>query len=289
MYRAKAAGRSGYAVFDESMRDQAVSLLRMETDLRRALERKEFVLHYQPIVRLKDGSISGFEALVRWRHPSLGLVYPKKFIPLAEETGLIVPLGEWVLREACRQMAVWQRQYSMKTPLSISVNLSSRQMVPGIVEIVKGILRETGLPPESLFLEITEGTIIENSKGEETFLEEFRRMNVSVLIDDFGTGYSSMNYLNTLSIDGLKIDRSFVMTMTPAGEGKEIIGTILNLARALRLDVIAEGVETIEQLTSLRAMNGEYAQGFYFHKPMDPERIEALLGSCSLQPSFVSK
>jgi diguanylate cyclase (GGDEF)-like protein/PAS domain S-box-containing protein len=279
MYRAKAEGKARHVIFDVAMRDQAVNLLQLETDLRRAVERNEFLIHYQPVVSLKAGEIVGFEALVRWQHPSRGLIAPSQFIPLAEDTGLIVPIGEWVLRESCRQMADWQRRFSQNPPLSISVNLSNRQLAPGFTGTVEGILKETGLDPSTLKLEITESTVIENSERAAGLLNELRRMKVRILIDDFGTGYSTMNYLNKLSVDGLKIDRSFIKVINPSGEGLAIVRTILTLARNLGLDVIAEGVETSDQLELLRWLNGEYAQGFYFHKPLEASRVEVILGS----------
>jgi EAL domain-containing protein (putative c-di-GMP-specific phosphodiesterase class I) len=279
MYRAKAEGKARHVIFDVAMRDQAVNLLQLETDLRRAVERNEFLIHYQPIVSLKAGQIVGFEALVRWQHPSRGLIAPSQFIPLAEDTGLIMPIGEWVLRESCRQMADWQTRFSQNPPLSISVNLSNRQLTPGFTGTVEGILKETGLDPSTLKLEITESTVIENSERAAGLLNELRRMKVRILIDDFGTGYSTMNYLNKLSVDGLKIDRSFIKVINPSGEGLAIVRTILTLARNLGLDVIAEGVETSDQLELLRWLNGEYAQGFYFHKPLEPSRVEVILGS----------
>ena len=279
MYRAKAEGKARHVIFDVAMRDQAVNLLQLETDLRRAVDRNEFLIHYQPIVSLKAGEIVGFEALVRWQHPSRGLIAPSQFIPLAEDTGLIMPIGEWVLRESCRQMADWQRRFSQNPPLSISVNLSNRQLTPGFTGTVEGILKETGLDPSTLKLEITESTVIENSERAAGLLNELRRLKVRILIDDFGTGYSTMNYLNKLSVDGLKIDRSFIKVINPSGEGLAIVRTILTLARNLGLDVIAEGVETSDQLELLRWLNGEYAQGFYFHKPLEPSRVEVILGS----------
>jgi diguanylate cyclase (GGDEF)-like protein/PAS domain S-box-containing protein len=279
MYRAKAEGKARHVVFDVAMRDQAVNLLQLETDLRRAVERNEFLIHYQPIVSLKAGEIVGFEALVRWQHPSRGLIAPSQFIPLAEDTGLIVPIGEWVLRESCRQMADWHRRFPQKVPLSISVNLSNKQLSPGFTGTVEGILKETGLNPSTLELEITESAVIENSERAAGLLNELRRMKVRILIDDFGTGYSTMNYLNKLTVDGLKIDRSFIRVINPSGEGLAIVRTILTLARNLGLDVIAEGVETSDQLELLRWLNGEYAQGFYFHEPLEPSRVEVILGS----------
>ncbi len=279
MFRAKTSGRACHVVFDGSMRDKAVSALQLETDLRRAVERHEFVLHYQPICRLKDGLVAGFEALIRWRHPSRGLVLPCHFIPQAEETGLIVPMGDWVLLEACRQMRTWQTAFPEVPPLGISVNLSSKQLLPGFTGRVREILAETGLDPSSLRLEITESAIIDDPDWAAGLLAELRKMKVRVLIDDFGTGYSSMNYLSRLSVDGLKIDRSFIGAMRPTGEGLEIVRMIMALARNLGLSVVAEGVETAEQMEYLRWLNGEFAQGFFFSEALDAAAAEGLLAA----------
>lgn len=279
MFRAKTSGRACHVIFDGAMRDKAVSVLQLETDLRRAVERNEFVIHYQPICRLKDGTVAAFEALIRWRHPSRGLILPGHFISQAEETGLIVPMGEWVLREACRQMRTWQGTFPETPPLGISVNLSSKQLLPGFTGRVRDVLAETGLDPASLKLEITESSIIDDHDGAAGLFAELRNMKVRVLIDDFGTGYSSMNYLSKLSIDGLKIDRSFIGAMRPTGEGLEIVRMILALARNLGLNVVAEGVETAEQMEYLRWLNGEFAQGFFFSKALDAAAAERLLAA----------
>ncbi len=279
MFRAKASGRACHVVFDGAMRDKAMTALRLETDLRRAVERNEFVLHYQPICRLKEGAVAGFEALIRWRHPTRGLILPGQFISQAEETGLIIPMGEWALREACRQMRSWQEIFPETPPLSISVNLSSKQLLPGFAGRVRDILSETGLDPACLRLEITESTIIDDPDWAAGLFAELRGMKVRVLIDDFGTGYSSMNYLSKLSIDGLKIDRSFIGAMSPSGEGLEIVRMILALARNLGLTVVAEGVETAEQMEFLRWLNGEFAQGFFFAEPLDPVAAQRFLAA----------
>lgn len=284
MYRAKASGRARHAVFDESMRDQAVTLLELDSDLRRAVERSEFLLHYQPIVKLSTCEVIGIEALLRWKHPVRGIINPCQFIPLAEDTGLIIPIGQWSLQEACRQAREWQKRFPQNPPLTVSVNLSNKQLMPGFARQVRDILRETGLDPSSLDFEITESMIIDNTDWAVRLFKELRGMNVRVFIDDFGTGYSSMNYLSRLPVDGLKIDRSFIKGIDSSGEGLEIVRTILTLARNLGLDVVAEGVETAEQMEILRQLNGRYAQGFYFHRPMEGSRIESVLG---LRPSKV--
>jgi len=277
MYRAKAAGKSRYEIFDTGMHSRAVALLKLETDLRRAVEREEFVVHYQPIVSLSDDSIQGFEALVRWRHPERGLVTPAEFIPVAEETGLIIPLGRWVLREACRQMHRLQAASVSPRPLSLSVNLSGKQfMQPDLVGQVKQILGETGFDPRRLHLEITESSVIENTETVTEMLMQLRALGVRLSMDDFGTGYSSLSYLHRFPIHTLKIDRSFVS----GGDGEnEIVRTIIMLARNMGMDIVAEGVETKEQLAYLKELKCEYGQGFLFSRPLDLDTACKLLES----------
>jgi diguanylate cyclase (GGDEF)-like protein/PAS domain S-box-containing protein len=277
MYRAKAAGKSRYEIFDTAMHSRAVALLRLETDLRRAVEREEFVVHYQPIVSLSDDSIQGFEALVRWRHPERGLVTPSEFIPVAEETGLIIPLGRWVLREACRQMHRLQAAASAPHPLSLSVNLSGKQfMQPDLVGQVKQIVCETGFDPHRLHLEITESSVIENTETVTELLLQLRALGIRLSMDDFGTGYSSLSYLHRFPIHTLKIDRSFVS----GGDGEnEIVRTIIMLARNMGMDIVAEGIETKEQLAYLKELKCEYGQGFLFSHPLDLDTACKLLES----------
>jgi diguanylate cyclase (GGDEF)-like protein/PAS domain S-box-containing protein len=278
MYRAKSGGRARYELFDGEMHARAVALLRLETDLRRALEREEFEIHYQPIVALESGQVSGFEALVRWRHPQRGLIRPGEFLPVAEETGLIATIDWWVLRQACRQLALWQQQYPSERPLSMSVNLSSRDFSrPDLAERIIQELMVAGLPGHSLRLEITESVIMEHSEIAAAMIERLRAMDVQIYIDDFGTGYSSLSYLHRFPIDTLKIDRSFISRMGADGENAKIIQTIVMLARDLGMNVIAEGVETIEQCEHLRGLRCEYAQGFFFSEPLNNTAVEALL------------
>lgn len=278
MYRAKALGRARHEVFDTAMHTRAVARLQLETDMRRAVERQEFRVHYQPIVSLITGRIVGFEALVRWHHPERGLISPAEFIPVAEETGLIVPIGWWVLHEACRQTQAWQGQFTTDPPLSISVNLSGKQvMQPDLLEQIDQILQQTSFDARALTLEITESIIMANVASTTTMLSGLKARNIRLHIDDFGTGYSSLSYLHSFPIAALKIDRSFVSRMSGHGDGLEIVRAIRTLAGNLEMDVTAEGVETAEQLAQLRALQCEYGQGYFFSKPVAGEAAEVLM------------
>ena len=286
MYRAKTLGKARHEVFDKAMHAFAVNLLQIETDLRKALDREQFFLVYQPIVGLDDFSICGFEALVRWQHPERGLISPMDFIPVAEETGQIVAIGEWALVEACRQMTHWHRRFPLQFPFFISVNLSTRQFSePGLVARVGEILNTTLLNPRSLKLEITESAVIENIDKTTDLLKQLRALGVQLSIDDFGTGYSSLSYLHRFPIDTLKIDRSFVTRMSDNSENVEIVRTIVMLAQTLGMDVVAEGVETKEQLKMLRQLGCEYGQGYYFSKPLGAEEAERIIAeTCEPKP-----
>jgi diguanylate cyclase (GGDEF)-like protein/PAS domain S-box-containing protein len=278
MYRAKELGKAQSVVFDPSFRKSPVTPIDLDTDLRRALERDEMSLHYQPIVSLTNGKISGFEALLRWEHSELGAISPTDFIPLAEETGLIDSLGQWVLRQACRQMLIWNESRAAKDQLEISVNLSSRQFTRG--DLVNGIMNSvhgSGLGAASLKLEITESVLMENAQRSITMLNQLKELDIKVCVDDFGTGYSSLSYLHTFPIDTLKIDKSFIGDMGRNYQNLEIVRTITMLARNLRLDVIAEGVETPEQYAQLRALGCQFAQGFHFSRPLDVEKATRLI------------
>jgi EAL domain-containing protein (putative c-di-GMP-specific phosphodiesterase class I) len=235
------------------------------------------VLHYQPIVSMQDNKITGFEALVRWQHPERGLVPPLEFIPLAEETGLIIPIGQWVLYEACRQMHEWQERYTSFQDLTISVNISTKEFSqPNFVQLVERILQETVLTAISLKLEITERMIIENYEHAADIFRQLNALNVQMQIDDFGTGHSALNYMLHLPIDALKIDRSFVRRAAIDEDVREIVKTIIALAHTMKMDVIAEGVETMEELAIFKDMESEYAQGYFFSKPLNNSAVEAL-------------
>jgi diguanylate cyclase (GGDEF)-like protein/PAS domain S-box-containing protein len=283
MYRAKALGKARSEVFDTGMRQRALVRLQLETDLRHAVDRGEFQLYYQPIVELATGRLDGFEGLLRWRHAERGLISPLDFIPTAEETGLIVPIGIWVLREACRQMAVWQAELGPAPPLTVSVNLSAKQfMQRDLVEQIEGALRESGLSPGQLKLEITESTIIENIDSVVAKMLRLKDLGVQLAIDDFGTGYSSLSYLHRLPIDSLKIDKSFIQAVAP--DSGEIVSAIIGLAHTLRLDVIAEGVETSRQRARLAGLGCEFAQGYLFSRPKQSHLITQLIPALSLAP-----
>ena len=276
MYRAKAMGKACYSMFDTAMHERAVALLQLDHNLRRALERKEFRLHYQPIVSLETSEVTGFEALLRWRRPDRALVSPAEFIPFAEETRLIIPIGRWVLEEACRQVGAWQAQF--RAVLPVSVNLSGRQLAqPDLVDQVTQILQQFSLDPRTLRLEITESMIMENIESVITMLRQLKALGIQAYMDDFGTGYSSLSYLHRLPIDVLKIDRSFVSGTHSGVEKPELVRTVVTLAYDLGMNVIAEGVETAEQLTQLKALGCKYGQGYLFSKPLDAEAAGKLI------------
>ena len=280
MYRAKSLGKARYEVFDIDMRASVIARLQLETDLRNGLNREEFRNYYQPIVSLGSGRIVGFEALLRWQHPTRGLVQPGDFISVAEETGMIRELGWWSLREACRQTCAWNadRNNSNSPPLTISVNLSVKQFLqPNLAASIGNLLRGTGLAPSSLKLEITESAVMQDTAATAEVLLQIKSLGVQLSIDDFGTGYSSLSYLHRFPLDTLKIDRSFTAEIDHGGDSLEIVRTILPMAKGLRLDVIAEGVENGEQLAILSKLQCEFAQGYYFSKPLTAVDAGALL------------
>lgn len=280
MYRAKNQGRAHYEIFDPAMRENVMTRLEMETDLWKAIEKHEFVLHYQPILDMINNRIVGFEALVRWQHPTRGLLLPAEFISIAEEIGLIVPLGYWVLEEACTQIRIWQQQYQSEQPLTINVNLSARQCAQAdLVDRISSILEKTMLDPSYLKLELTESLIVEDSRTTAEMLAKLREIGVQIQIDDFGTGYSSLSVLHNLPIDTLKIDRTFIQQLEGTNSGMEVVRTILSLAHNLGMKVVAEGVETDYQLSSLQSMSCEYAQGYLLAKPINSLEADKLLST----------
>jgi diguanylate cyclase (GGDEF)-like protein/PAS domain S-box-containing protein len=280
MYKAKSKGKAQYALFDSSLHQHVTAQLELENELRRALGQGQIYLEYQPIYDLREPRLVGFEALVRWNHPERGVLEPAMFIPIAEETGLIVPLGNWVLNEACRQMAVWNLTHNNGTVLNMSVNVSSLQLThPDFVSQVGQALQIAGLPASALTLEVTESVLMEGIENAVTTLNRIREMGVTLSIDDFGTGYSSLSYLATLPIDALKVDRSFIEKMAKDGNGSEIVKAIFKLGQALSKQVFAEGIETVAQLALLRELGCEYGQGYLLSRPIDAERAGGVLNS----------
>ncbi len=291
LYRAKALGRSRHEVFDETMHVRAMSLLKLEADLRRAFENEEFRVFYQPILSLQTGRITGFEALARWQHPTRGLVSPGEFVPLAEETGLILPLDEWVLDRACRQTKQWKDQFdnyfdgistrsdqAVSTPLTINVNLSSRHFSDtNLAEKIKKALHDSEMSASALHLEITESVILDNLQETAIILHELKGLGLNLAIDDFGTGYSSLSYLHQLPIDFLKIDRAFTNQMGEGGENQEIVRAILTLAQNLKMQTVAEGVETELQAQLLKNMGCDFGQGYLFSHPLTAGEATTLL------------
>jgi diguanylate cyclase (GGDEF)-like protein/PAS domain S-box-containing protein len=278
MYRAKANGRAGFVVFDRALDAVAVGRLELETDLRAALDRGELEVHFQPIVHLPSGRIRDMEALVRWRHPRHGLIPPDRFIPLAEETGLIIPMGMWVLETACRQLRAWLTRFGNQAEVCVSVNLSARQFQhPTLVEDVGRVLEETGLEPSSLMFEITESIAMRDAAAAADILANLKRLGVRLAIDDFGTGYSSLSYLHRFPIDVLKIDRSFISRLDSERHDVAIIEAVIALARGLNMEVTAEGIETNDQLTHLERLGCDNGQGYYFGRPMPSDSVTQLL------------
>lgn len=285
MYHAKERGKACHVVFDSTMHAKATAALWVETELRRAVEHNDFVVYYQPIISVEENKITGFEALLRWQHAERGIITPSEFITVAEETGLIIPLGERVIREACRQLKAWQEQFPSCRDLTVSVNVSGKVFSqPDFFDFVKNILEEIGLEGSCLRLEIVERTLIENAEPAAAVMKRFGDLNVRFDIDDFGTGYSALNYLRHFPIKGLKIDGSFINALTSDKNNAAIVKTIIALGRDLGLDVIAEAIETVEQLDVFKDMKGEYAQGFYLFRPMDSKAAGNHLSSHSVVP-----
>ncbi|QLE44160.1 EAL domain-containing protein [Nostoc sp. C052] len=280
MYRAKAQGRGKYHVFNPAMHQEAIQLLELENDLRRAVERQEFLVYYQPIVSLNTGIISGFEALVRWRHPIRGLVSPTEFIPVAEETGLINAINTWVLQSACHQLSIWQHFPVTPEPLTMSVNLSARLFLqPNFVQQIDRIIYENKIDPAYLELEITESVIMENSHAIKLILQQLKQRKIKLIMDDFGTGYSSLSYLHSFPFNALKIDQSFVKRMQENKENMGLVPAMIGIANSMGMSAIAEGVETEEQLAQLRSLNCNFAQGYLFSQPIEQQLVLKLLAA----------
>jgi EAL domain-containing protein (putative c-di-GMP-specific phosphodiesterase class I) len=278
MYVAKAQGKGRFVIYDETMEQSIVGRLELASELQRAVERAEFVIHYQPSILLSSGGIAGVEALLRWQHPTRGLVQPAEFIPVAEETGLILPIGGWVLREACAQARQWQIEFPSDPPLTMAVNISARQVhQPGLLDIVADALAVSGLPPQSLVLEITESLMMQDAELAITRLHELKKLGIRLAIDDFGTGYSSLSYLRKFPVDILKIDKSFVDGVSRHGKEQELAQSIIELGQTLKLEIVAEGVEQAEQLGWLQSRNCDLGQGFYFSEPIDAGDLTRLL------------
>jgi diguanylate cyclase (GGDEF)-like protein len=281
MYRAKAYGKARYEIFDVSMHDSAVKQMQLENDLRRAIERREFEIYFQPIVCLESRKVSGFEALIRWQHPTRGLLDPTDFIAVAEETGAIIPIGYWVLSEACRQLHSWQLEYGA-TSLTMSVNLSTKQFSQrNLIEQISSILQSTGLNPRSLKLEITETAIMENAASAAEMLLKLRDLGIEIYMDDFGTGYSSLSSLHHFPVDLLKIDQSFINGLESGGEKSKIVQTIMTLTQNLGINAIAEGVETTEQISILRMLQCKFGQGYFFSKPLNRAAATIIAQHCN--------
>ncbi|MEP6623505.1 MAG: GGDEF domain-containing phosphodiesterase, partial [Acidimicrobiia bacterium] len=279
MYQAKDAGRDGVAAFDGSMRDRASRRLALERDLHHAVARNELALHYQPIIDLVTGRITGFEALLRWEHPTWGQIPPLSFVPVAEDTGLIVDIGAWVLHEALVQLAAWRRDLPRGSKLSMAVNVSARQLRDHqVVDRVQRAIQDSGVPAESVTLELTESTLMENPASAAALLTQLKGLGVNIAIDDFGTGYSSLAYLRRFPVDAVKIDRAFVDDLDREDTAEEtLIAAIVAMAGALEVETIAEGVETEAQHERLRALGCDEAQGYLFSRPASADQIPAIV------------
>jgi diguanylate cyclase (GGDEF)-like protein len=278
LYRAKERGRGGYEIFDEVMRSRVIEQMQTENDLRRALQREELELHYQPIIRLRDSSVVAMEALLRWRHPERGLIGPAAFIPVAEESRLIIPIGRWVLEQACRQTAKWQQSEPDSPPIGIAVNLSPRQLAgPDLLGHIQGALKSSGIEASTLRLELTENSLLEDTEAIEACLQSLKALGTRLVLDDFGIGFSSLGYLKRLPLSAIKLDRTFVENLTEDADDAAIVQAVTQMADALGINVVAEGVETEEQLREVEALGCGYAQGFYFTEPVPAGEVENLL------------
>jgi EAL domain-containing protein (putative c-di-GMP-specific phosphodiesterase class I) len=283
MYKAKERGKGTYHIFDSKMHAQTLEVAELEADLYKALEQNQLFLVYQPIVNLKNGQLSGFEALTRWQHPEKGLIPPVKFIPIAEESGLILMLGSWVLRQACTQLAVWIKEYRLEKPPTIAVNLSSLQLNQSyFLAQIDRMLQETGIDSSLLKLELTESTLMKNSESMDLLLDKLRARQIELAIDDFGTGYSSLSYLDQLPVQVLKIDRRFVNGIADAPETNnssiEIVRATISLAHSLNVMVVAEGIETEQQYELLKSYGCDFGQGYYIARPLSSEDAARFMG-----------
>jgi len=283
MYRAKHAGGAQHAVFDDVMHAELRTRLHLENDLRKAVEAQAFDLMYQPIIELETNDVVAFEALIRWRHPEHGIIPPSEFIPIAEESGMMAPIGRWILQESCRQLAAWRRELPHDHPLSINVNVSPRQAGRNhLADDVQRVIDATGIDPRQLRLEITEWMIMQNAATVHDVLHDLKRLGVELHMDDFGTGYSSLSHLHRFPMDVIKIDREFITGIGDDVEYTSVVKAIMSLAKSLRLQVTAEGIETAEQLALIRSLGCQYGQGYLFARPMSAADAWAYLAKTSM-------
>jgi diguanylate cyclase (GGDEF)-like protein len=278
LYRAKERGRGGYEIFDEVMRSRVIEHMQIENDLRRAIQREELELYYQPVIKLSDGSITALEALLRWNHPERGMTGPLAFIPVAEESRLIVPIGRWVIEQACRRAALWQQLKPDAAPVSVAVNLSARQIAdPDLLSHIEGSIRANRIDPSTLWLELTETTLLDETVFVERTLDALRGLGVRLVLDDFGVGFSSLGYLKRLPLSMIKLDRSFVENLAGSSHDAAIVRAVSEMANTIGIGVVAEGVETEDQVQMASALGCGYAQGFHFAEPVPASYIEHLL------------
>ena len=278
LYRAKEHGRGGYEIFDEAMRSRVIEHMQVENDLQRAIQREELELLYQPVIRLRDGSIVAMEALLRWNHPDRGLLGPLAFIPVAEETRLIMPIGRWVIEQACRQAAIWQQLSPDAAPVSVSVNLSGRQLAdPQLLSHLEGSIRTNGINPSSLWVELREATLFDETISVERTLDSLSELGVRMVLDDFGVGFSSLGYLKRLPLSMIKLDRTFVENLTEGSHDAAIVRAVSEMATTMGIGVVAEGVETEEQVRVADALGCGFAQGFHYSEPVPAAHVERVL------------
>lgn len=274
LHKAKSIGRAKYEFFNKEMHQKAMQILNLETDLRRAIDKNELEIYYQPIIHLESGKMAGLEALVRWKHPEKGVLLPEDFLPLAEETGLIIPIDRWVLKNTFFQVKNWIKEYKINSSFFVSINLSSGNFVePGFIKFIESLLKEFNFPSQLIRLEITENTLISNIMLANLILKELREKGIQIHLDDFGTGYSSLKYLQKFKVDIIKIDKSFIEGLGKIEESNEIVKMIILLAQNLKIDVLAEGIETKYQFEFLKNLKCQYGQGFLFSKAIEPEKI----------------